>query len=50
MLRSTPSTLVSKVTAKLSAVLLGHRPGLSFGAGIVDRNVETAEPSDGTID
>ena len=30
--------------------LLGDRAGLAFGAGIVDGDVEAAEPGDGLVD
>jgi hypothetical protein len=30
--------------------LLGHRPGVAFGTGVVDGNVEAAKPGDGLVD
>ena len=50
MLSTTPSTLVSKVAAVTFGGLSVARAGLALGAGIVDRDIETAEARNGLID
>src|SRR5271154_3604503 len=49
-LRSVPSTLVLEHPCIAVGCLLGQRAGFSFGAGIVDRDIQSAKAPDSLFD